>query len=522
MSSKRYDVIVVGGGHNGLISAKFMSDQGLKVLVLEANPVFGGACRTEYPFKKAPKLGASTGAYLLGPMPPKLYQMLDMKLKPIKRDPHYFLPTRGSESLLLGSNDQANRDQILKMFSKQDWDALCRMQADIALVRDAVADTWLEEPCSLEEKADACFCTDAEREAFINLCSGTVMDYLDRFGFKSDLLKAMYAVTDGLIGSWASWDTPGTGFNFLLHNMCKLPDSGGAWMLVEGGMGAIANELCRIARAAGAELRANARVSEIIIDGKSAKGVVLEGGEEISADAVMVNADPFTMRGLVGDDNLPQGFISTLDDYSTKPGATMKINLCLDGLPTFKSLPINQGQFQTTAHFLPEESEVLAKISEAFDCVKRGELPPYPCIEMYTHTVLDPSLKSGIRDFHNAAFFVQLVPNKPVNGTWQELCNGYVHHILSIADEFAPDFSSRVVEHFTLTPQGIENHFGIKGGHILHVDSFWNHDKRLPYAAPEVENLFFCGAAFFPGGAVIGAPGYNASQSLLRAFGKIS
>jgi phytoene dehydrogenase-like protein len=513
MSKKKFDVIIFGGGHNGLVSAAILARKGLQVLLLEGKEILGGACRTEYPFKVAPQLGASTGAYLLGPMPPEILDLLKIKLEWIPRDPFYFLPTRGTRSLLLGSDSEENKRQFLKCFSKTDWEANCAMQKDLEMIRNKIGHTWLSEPKSVIQTATDCFSNNSDQMLFRTLCEGSVMQFLNRYGFKSNLLKAMYAVTDGLIGAYASWDTPGTGHNFLVHNMCRLPGSNGNWMLVKGGMGAVIQELVRVANEAGVTTRNNSKVSQLIVENGKACGVILESKEEIYATSILASTDPFTMRKIVGDTNLPTTFIAKLDEYATKPGATMKINLCLSDLPTFTCLPENRGQFRTTTHLLPDEDEVLGKIYEAFEFVKRGELPPYPLLEWYTHTALDPSLRDS-EGRHNAALFVQLVPNRITNGSWEDSKEDYVRHILRIVDEFAPGTSKLVLEHCTFTPEGIENHFGISGGHILHIDHCWKFDERLPYRSP-ISGLYFGSAACYPGGGVTGAPGYNAANALL-------
>jgi len=288
------DVVVVGAGHNGLVAALMLARRGLDVLVLEEQDVVGGAARTERPFARVPGLSASTGAYLLGLMPPELLTKLSVEMPLLRRDPHYFLPTTGKRYLLFGSDAAAMKEQFLGFFSEQDFRANQALQAEIVQIRDDVAPTWLEEPLSIEDTA-AKYVRPALRQAFVDLCRKPVGHYLDRFGFKSDLLKAMYAVTDGFSGLNGDWDTPGTGMNFLVHNLCRLPGADGTWMIVKGGMGTVTRTLADAAREAGAQIETGRPVQRIALDRGAASGVQLEDGSEIAARAVVVNADPFRL-----------------------------------------------------------------------------------------------------------------------------------------------------------------------------------------------------------------------------------
>jgi phytoene dehydrogenase-like protein len=505
---------VVGAGHNGLTAAALLARAGLDVRVAEEKSAIGGAVRTEAPFPRVPGLRTSTGAYLLGLMPPEILGELGIELPLIRRDPHYFLPTTGRGYLLLGSDRERTRAQFLEFFSEADFRAHEALERELAALRDDIAPTWLEEPLSIEDTAER-YVRPALRNVFVDLCRRPVRDYLARFGFESELVQAMYAVTDGFSGLSGTWDTPGTGMNFLVHNMCRLPGSDGTWMIVKGGMGTVSERIAEAARRHGAVIHTGTAVSRIVIEGGSARGVVLADGREIAARVVLVNADPFRMRDLVGRELLPADYNARLDGY-LRDGTTLKVNLALSALPRFTCLPDPVGQHHTTIHLLPEK-DVLAELVRAYRDARAGRLPDFPAIEWYIHTSIDPSLQDAA-GHHNSALFVQWVPYDIAGSSWDAEEERYVRHLLSICDRFAPGTSELVVDRFTLHPPRIEQHFGITRGHIHHVDNGFGFADRLPVATP-IAGVYSASAACHPAGSVIGAAGYIAAKRVIRDLG---
>jgi phytoene dehydrogenase-like protein len=510
---RRADVVVVGAGHNGLVAATFLARAGLDVLVIEAAQTVGGAAKTERPFTRVPDLAQSTGAYLLGLMPPELPRKLGVEFPVLRRDPHYFLPTTGDRYLLFGSDRDATRQQYEAFFSAADWKADEALQTELDMLRSDLAPAWLSEPLTLDETAMH-YLRPSLRSIFVELCRGSVGAYLDRFGFTSDLVKAMYAVTDGLSGLDATWDTPGSGHNFLVHNMCRLPGSDGTWMVVRGGMGTVTSTLAQLARESGASIVTGTSVTAIATSDDAVMGVVLSGDREVAADIVLAATDPFRLRQLVG--SLPADVNAKLDSWKHY-GTTMKVNLALTDLPTFTCLPERRGQHGATIHLLPED-DVLGSLKSTYASVKAGQLADFPTIEWYIHTTVDPSLQDAA-GHHSSALFVEWVPYEIAGSSWDVERSAYVEKLLSICDRFAPGTSDLVADVFALAPPDIEAHFGMTRGHIHHVDNAVSFADRMPYSVG-ISGLYAGGAGCHPAGSVIGAAGHNAAMRILADLGR--
>ena len=481
--------------------------------MVERDRVIGGAARTEQPFQKVPGLRQSTGSYLLGLMPPELERELDLKLPLVRRDPHYFLPTTSDRYLLMGSDRAATRRQFIEFFSEADADADDRLQTEIGQLRDDLAPAWLAEPMSVEDTAER-YIRPGLRETFVDLVRGDVASYLERFDFASELIVAMYAVTDGLSGLHAGPDTPGSGHNFLVHNMCRLPGSDGTWMIVRGGMGTVTATIADRARAAGARIFTDAAVAAVTTGNGAVTGVALADGRTIEASTVVAGCDPFTLSDIAP---LPESLRTHLAVIQ-RPGTTLKVNLALRDLPAFGCLPPDApSPFGSTIHLLAQESPMTA-VREMWNDVQAGRLPDFPTMEWYLHTTADASLQDEA-GHHSSALFVQSVPWEPAGSSWDAELDRYVEHLLSICDRFAPGTSDLVADTFALTPPGIEAHFGIRHGHIHHIDNGVALDQRMPYVTG-LDGLYACSAGCHPGGSVIGAAGHNAAKRVLADLGR--
>lgn len=511
------DVVVIGAGHNGLVAATLIARSGKSVTLLEATDQIGGACRTEQPFAKAPGLKHSTGAYLLGLMPPEIMAELDLDIRLHRRDPHYFLPTIDGRFASFGTDSAENARSLVSVFGSRALEADAQLQAELALLRSDLAPSWLNEPLSLEETAER-YVRPELRATFISLCRGSVAEYLARFDFGSDLLVAMYAVTDGLSGLTAGPDTPGSGHNFLVHNMGRLPGSDGTWMIAEGGMGSVTGQLAERARSAGVTIRRNCPVASITLTSGAVSSVTMVNGDTIHTGVVVAACDPHQLLKLVGPDVLPAPLESRIQGWASTRGTTMKVNLAMTAMPQLACLPASApSPLGATTHLLPGTEpggDPLGALRTMWAEVQAGELPSWPTIEWYVHTTVDPTLQDA-EGHHSSALFVQSVPFELKGTTWDAERERYADHLLSIVDRFAPGASDLVADRLTLAPPDIQQRFGITGGHIHHVDNAVSFADRMPYATG-VPGLYAGSAGCHPGGSVVGAAGYNVARHVIN------
>jgi phytoene dehydrogenase-like protein len=521
---QRYDVAVVGGGHNGLVAAAYLARAGRRVVVLEAHERLGGACVTEEPW---PGFKVSTAAYVVSLFRPEIARDLELArfgYRVLRRDPSSFTPLPDGRHLLLGPDPGLNRREVAK-FSERDAARLPEYEAALDRIARAVEPLLLEPPPALSRRpADLWrlarigwrflgLSADAARA--VELLAGAARPILDRW-FESDVLKATLA-TDAVIGAMASPSTPGTAYVLFHHVMGEVDGARGVWGYVQGGIGALPEAIASAARAHGAEIRTGARVARIRIGPDGADGVVLADGTEIPARCVASSADAtVTLLGLVGEQRLAPAVAAAVRaiDYSS---ASMKINLALSALPEFTALPGAPGpQHRGTIHVAPS----LDYLEAAFDDARRGEPSAEPLLECTIPSAVDPSIAPPGR--HVMQIFVQYAPYRLRTGTWDAEKERFADRCLAVLERYAPGVTRRVIAREVLSPVDIERRFGLTGGNIFQgamtpgqlffLRPFAGHSG---YLTP-VPRLYLCGAATHPGGGVIGACGRNAAREILR------
>jgi phytoene dehydrogenase-like protein len=514
---RTYDVIVVGGGIGGLLCALVLARSGLVVAVIEDRPALGGTHRTEYPFAKAPRLGTFTGEHRVGFVPTELIAHLGISLPLVPREPSMFVPTNTlGRFILAGKGNEGLRSATGGVLSERDVKALGAMHAELDAIVADLAPAWVAPAIPLDGVADRFVRKDLQ-PAFLALCRGTFAEYAARFGIQSGILKAALAA-DALGGSFASWDTPGSGGTLLVRHAAS-SIAGGGDAVAQGGLGSIARILADAAQAAQAVIMSGTTVTQIVVEGNAAVGVVLSDGSRRRAAAVVTSADPWRLRALVGADRLPAEYTRRFESYA-RPGGRAKLVAALSALPRFSCLPDSDaGHHRATTFLLPDvahEDEAVRALGRAFADAHAGRLPTAPPIECVFPTATDPSL--GDPDGrHCVSMVVPWAPYDLVGTTWSAEEDRFTSVMLDTLEAFAPGARELVVDAVLYHPKKLESHFGVTRGHLAHVDDTVLFGDRLPVTTP-IHGLYSCGRSCAPAGGVFGVAGFTAARRVIADF----
>jgi len=532
---KPYDAIIIGAGHNGLVTAGYLARAGLRALVVESRHVVGGACVTEEIF---PGFKFSTTSYLCSLLQEKVIRDLELErfgYHVYPKDPAFFSPFPDGRYLLMWSDTKKTCEEIAK-FSTHDADAYPRYEDHIDRLARFIEPLLLQTPPNLVPHGFDDWRSLAslglglnrmpkeERVGHLRILTQSVKDFLDPW-FESEQLKTALA-TDGVIGTKGGPCTPGTAYVLIDHCMGGVGGKRGLWGFVRGGMGGITQAMAESARSRGAEIRTESRVKRISIKDGRAAGIVLEGGEEIRARVVVSGVDPKrTFLKLVDARHLDGEFLEGVRAFKSE-GVSMKINLALDGLPDFKCLPGAQlaPHHKTTIHICP----TLEYIERAFDDSKYGRPSRRPMLEITIPTTYDSSLAPPGK--HVANIFLQYTPytlSPQVAANWHALKESYADSVMDLIEEYAPRFKERVLHRHVLSPLDLEEQYGLTGGNIFQGEMGTDQLYFLrpvpgwaQYRTP-IRGLYLCGSGTHPGGGVTGAPGHNAAREILREWHKL-
>ncbi|XP_021273701.1 pyridine nucleotide-disulfide oxidoreductase domain-containing protein 2-like isoform X5 [Herrania umbratica] len=549
LKEKKWDALVIGGGHNGLTAAAYLARGGLSVAVIERRHVIGGAAVTE---EIIPGFKFSRCSYLQSLLRPSVIRELELKrhgLKLLKPTATSFTPCLDGRYLLMGYDDHHNYLEISK-FSKRDADAYPRYENQLykfSKLMDFLLDSRTPETLHWDSSFIDRLRDKLEKSVFWASClrhilalgQKDVVDFMDLLlsptskvlnkWFESDILKAVLA-GDAIIGSMASIHTPGSGYVLLHHVMGETDGDRNIWSHVEGGMGSISMAISNAASEAGVSIVTNAEVSQLMIgDSGTVKGVLLADGTRVHSSVVLSNATPYkTFLGLVPQDVLPDDFLRAIK-YSDYNSGTTKINVAVDKLPQFhccrSNNPEGGPQHTATIHI---GSESMEEIGSACQDAWNGLPSKRPVMEMTIPSSLDKTISPPGK--HVVSLFTQYTPYKPSDGSWENPTyrESYAQRCFSLIDEYAPGFSSSVIGYDMLTPPDLEREFGLTGGNIFHgamgLDSLFllRPAKGWSGYRTPIRGLYLCGSGAHPGGGVMGAPGRNAARIVLRDFKKHS
>lgn len=522
--SDKYDVVIIGAGHNGLTCAGYLAAAGLKVKVLERRPVVGGAAVTE---EFHPGFRNSVYSYSVSLLNPKVIRDLDLirhGLTILER-PAGTLSLLENDHLLLSHDHEQARREIAR-FSRRDAAVIDEFEAKITRVAIAMRDIAMASPpeiggnwrdlLSLASAGNTFRKLNAtDQSVLLELMTKSLGDYLDGW-FEGEALKGIFGL-EGVIGNFADPYQPGTAYVLLHHALGEVNGKTGAWGIAKGGMGAITQAMCASATERGVDIETEVGVKEIVISAKRAAGVITEDGREIGARAVAANVHPQTLLLKMLDPALLDPATHRRITHYRSHSATFRMNVALSELPRFSSIKGNdEFHFKGAIELSPS----LRYLSDAYADAKANGWSTKPVISMQVPSTQDDTLSPG--GSHVASLFCQhFQRHLPDGRSWDDVKDEVAAMIVDTIDQYAPNFKRSVLGLQIKTPLDIERDLGMVGGDIfhgnLHLDQLYSMRPVPGYAGYKmpVNNLYLCGAGAHPGGGVSGLPGHHAARKML-------
>jgi phytoene dehydrogenase-like protein len=519
------DVVIIGGGHNGLACAAYLAKAGLDVLVLEKRGVVGGAAATEEPW---PGYRVSSASYVVSLMPPQVVRELDLKRFGYEVSivtPDYFVPFPDGTALTLWGDVERDAAAIAR-FNEHDAAAYVEFDRYFDRVARLLKDLLFVVPPNMNLRDLPKWAATAGRfrkwsgrdlHETVRLFTMSAADFLDEW-FEDERVKGALA-TQAIIGAWCGPMTPGSAYVLMHHWIGEVDGHAGAWGWVKGGMGGISAAMARAAEAAGAEVRTDAEVDRVAINASGqAVGVALADGSLIRAQRVVSCAHPITTYlSLIGEERLPGDVVRDVKRYRTRSGS-VKLNVALSELPVFPSWD-GDGDLHKGLVAVSPSVEYLER---AWDDAKYGRMSEHPYVEVVFPTAHEPQGLAP-KGKHLMLAFSQYGPYELAEGSWDEGGRDeYAARVLKALGEFAPSLESAVEHLEVLTPRDIEDRFGLIGGNIMQGEltpdqlfSFRPIPGHGDYRTP-VAGMYLCGSGTHPGGGVMGVPGRNAASVILR------
>lgn len=526
------DVVIIGGGHNGLVCSAYLAAAGLKVTVLERRGVVGGAAVTE---EFHPGFRNSVASYTVSLLNPKVIADLELHahgLRIIHRPLANFLPAEDGRYLKIGGDKTLS--EIAK-FSVRDAEVHDSYHAKLDTIADVLRDLVLETPPNVSiagwmEALPALLGTArlgnkmrrldmAERRTLLDLFTRSAGEYLEGW-FESDPIRAVYGY-DGIVGNYASPYAAGSAYVLLHHVFGVVNGVKGVWGHAVGGMGAITQAMARAAAARGVDIRVDAGVAEVIVEKGRAVGVVTTAGEVIRARAVAANVHPMMLyRDLIDPAHLGADFRHRIAQYRSGSG-TFRMNVALSELPNYTCLP---GTAVAEHHQAGQIiGPTLAYMDQAWLDARAKGWSDKPVIEMLIPSTMDDSLAPPGQ--HVASLFCQQVAPVLADGTsWDDRREAVADHMIATVDAWAPNFKASVIARQINSPLDLERTFGLIGGDIFHgrlsLEQLFSARPMLghgDYRGP-LAGLYMCGSGTHPGGGVTGAPGHNAAREIAKDF----